>query len=305
MIQDIHHFEQYLKIERNFSPHTTRSYLADLFHFQLFLETNKKTTPEQVDLLTLRAYLAILKKEGLSKSTIARKLSTLRSFFRYLMREGRIAQNPARAISTPKKEQRLPGCLTVDETQRLIGNTKNPSPSEENKKSVAIKSVRHGLRDCAILETFYSTGLRISELVSLKKENVNFSSGLIRVIGKGNKERVVPIGDVAMRAVEAYLAQTAISSATLFCSRHGDPMTTQTVYRIVKRYMGKIDRAAFSPHTLRHTFATHLLEGGADLRSVQEMLGHASLSTTQRYTHLQIDHLMQVYDKAHPRGKSI
>jgi len=310
MIRAVRYFEQYLKIERNVSPHTLRNYLSDLAHFCSFLASaggNQRV--DQIDLLTLRAYLATLKKMGLSKTTVARKLATLRSFFQYLTREGWVDQNPARWITTPKKENRLPTCLTVDEAQRLMGC---PTVGAGSKAALLEpappqKKAQRTLRDTAILETFYSTGIRISELISLTKGDIDFQTGLVRVFGKGRKERVVPIGEKALTVLQEYLCKGVSQRAptggdVLFCNTKGNPMTTRTVHRIVKRYMSQIDRPSFSPHTLRHTFATHLLEGGANLRSVQEMLGHTSLSTTQRYTHLQVDHLIQVYDKAHPRG---
>ena len=296
MIRAVRYFGQYLKIERNVSPHTLRNYLSDLSQFSSFLESaGYDQGVDKIDLITLRAYLAELKKNGLSKTTVARKLATLRSFFQYLTREGWVDQNPARWISIPKKEKRLPKFLTVDEAQRLM------AVGAGSKPALSPKDARHSLRDTAILETFYSTGIRISELVLLKKEDIDFDAGLIRVFGKGRKERVVPIGEKAMTVLKEYLQQFQATGGVIFCNAKRNPLTTRTIHRIVKQYMGKIDRPSFSPHTLRHTFATHLLEGGADLRSVQEMLGHTTLSTTQRYTHLQIDHLMQVYDKAHPR----
>ncbi len=289
MIADLRCFEQYLKIERNVSPHTTRNYLSDLNQFCLFLQSvGSVLETRNIALSDLRAYLAELKKMGLSVATVARKLATLRSFFQYLTREGKIEQNTARLLLTPKKEKRMPKFLSVDEAQRLMG-----TPPQERRLT---------MRDKTILETFYSTGIRISELVSLKKEHIDFQAGMIRVMGKGRKERVVPIGEKAMTVLQQYLGQYPNANGVLFCNAKGAPLTTQTIYRVVKQYMGKIGKPSFSPHTLRHTFATHLLEGGADLRSVQEMLGHRTLSTTQRYTHLQTDHLMKVYDKAHPRA---
>ena len=302
MIRAIRYFGQYLKIERNVSPHTLRNYLSDLSHFRLFLASRlasgeAEKGADKVDLLMLRAYLAELKKNRLSKTTVGRKLATLRSFFQYLTREGWVDQNPARWISTPKKEKRLPKCLTVDEAQRLMAGKERTGAETPSRKEA-----RKTLRDRAILETFYSTGIRISELVSLKKGDIDFQSGLVRVFGKGRKERVVPIGEKAMTVVKEYLRLFPRNGEVIFGNMKGASLSTRTVHRIVKRCMNEIGRPSFSPHTLRHTFATHLLEGGADLRSIQEMLGHTTLSTTQRYTHLQVDHLMQVYDKAHPRG---
>jgi len=302
MISAIRQFEQYLKIERNLSSHTLRNYLSDLTAFHSFLASRgEDQSVDQVDLSTLRFYLAELKKKRLKKATVARKLATLRSFFNYLTREGLIAQNRARLIATPRKEKQLPKFLTVDEAQRLMGSPKDRSRQIGQDKTP--EEAKRMIRDQAILETFYSTGIRISELVLLKKEAIDFESGLVRVFGKGKKERVVPIGEKALTVLKEYMQLLPMNEAVIFSNLKGAPLTTRTVHRIVKRYMGEIDRASFSPHTLRHTFATHLLEGGANLRSVQEMLGHASLSTTQRYTHLQVDHLMQVYDKSHPRGR--
>ncbi len=316
MDRAIRYFGRHLKIERNVSPHTLRNYLSDLSHFQSFMEASAGTVPmEGISPLLLRSYLADLKKRGLRRATVARKLATLRSFFQHLAKEGWVDQNPARLVATPKKEKRLPHYLTVDEAQRLMGILSEPAVrDEQTKDSGTAEDVRQDkkrggtqpwllLRDQAILETFYSTGIRIAELVSLKRGDVDFQAGLVRVMGKGQKERIVPIGERAMAAQKTYLQQMPFFKESLFCNRRGGGLTTRSVHRIVKRCMRKIDRPSFSPHTLRHTFATHLLEGGSDLRSVQEMLGHASLSTTQRYTHLQIDHLMQVYDKAHPRGR--
>lgn len=305
MMRAVRYFIQYLKIERNVSPHTLRNYLSDLSHFRLFLESvGGGHRADNIDLITLRAYLAALKKRGLRKATVARKLATLRSFFQYLTREGWVDQNPARWICTPKTEKRLPKFLTVDEAQRLMAGKER-----SGQETASRKEAERNLRDRAILETFYSTGIRVSELVLLKEGDIDFQAGLVRVFGKGRKERVVPIGEKAMTVLKEYLQQgkgTASSASTvggvIFCNAEGDPLTTRTIHRIVKRYMGEIGRPSFSPHTLRHTFATHLLEGGANLRAVQEMLGHTTLSTTQRYTHLQVDHLMQVYDKAHPRS---
>ncbi len=293
MDRAIRYFGRHLKIDRNVSPHTLRNYLSDLALFRSFLlSLGRELRIEGIDVTVLRGYLAYLKKQGLRPATVARKLATLRSFFRYMTREGWINQNAAQWVSTPKKEKRLPQFLTVDEVQRLIASSE-ADPSDLS---------RQKLRDLAIIETFYSTGIRVSELVAIKKGDIDFQSGLIRVLGKGRKERVVPIGERAMQVIRAYLQQAVLLGEALFCNQKGTALTTRSVHRIVKRAMQQIGRSASSPHTLRHSFATHLLEGGADLRSVQEMLGHASLSTTQRYTHLQVDHLMKVYDQAHPRS---
>jgi len=291
MDRAIRYFGRHLKVERNLSPHTLRNYLSDLALFRSFLESSGKTVLlSGINADLLRSYLAYLRKKGLRAATVARKLATLRSFFQYMTEEGWTSQNNAKMIATPKQEKLLPKFLTVDEAQRLMND------SGENAKNK--------LRNRAILELFYSTGIRVSELVLLRREDLDSQAGLIRVLGKGNKERVVPIGERALLALKAYWQQAGTSSGSgvLFCNGRGGGLTVRSVHRIVKGAMGRIGRSSFSPHTLRHTFATHLLEGGADLRSVQEMLGHASLSTTQRYTHLEMDHLMHVYDKAHPRS---
>ncbi|TAJ96538.1 MAG: tyrosine recombinase XerC [Candidatus Manganitrophaceae bacterium] len=324
MDRAIHDFARYLQIEENVSPHTYRNYLSDLAAFKAFLvgapeKESKAPSLESIDHLMIRGYLAALQKRGAKKSTVARKLAVLRSFFQYLVREGRLPLNPAKRVVRPKLEKRLPRFLTVDQAQALM-----TTPTGEG------WMVR---RDQAILETFYSTGIRISELVGLNPSDIDFDSGMVKVFGKGRKERIVPIGQKAIDAIRSYLgARPALQSedlaspvrargvgasehpakqertgphietTALFCNARGGRLTVRSVDRIVKKYVLRIDQPNMVPHSLRHTFATHLLEGGADLRSVQEMLGHASLSTTQRYTHLQVDHLMQVYDKAHPRG---
>lgn len=334
MDRAIQDFTQYLEVERNASPYTIRNYSGDLASFVKFLTrgpaqkgTEKEAgpegikeravlravrvpAPESINPFMIRAYLAEFQKRGAEKKTIARKLATLRSFFQFLVREERLSQNPAKQVASPKQEKRLPFFLTVDQAQGLMG-------APEGEDWVA-------LRDRAILETFYSTGIRLSELVSLRRNDIDFEAGMIKVLGKGRKERIVPIGERASESIQKYLearprrmvldlvetepssarkgSSSEIETAGLFSNQRGGALTTRSVERIVKKYMTQIDKPGLSPHSLRHSFATHLLEGGADLRSVQEMLGHASLSTTQRYTHLQVDHLMKVYDKAHPRA---
>jgi integrase/recombinase XerC len=320
MDRAIQDFSRYLKVERNASEHTHRNYLSDLAAFRAFLAAGKdssasapalekKTVPgrppapapgpvpepdpappapviESVDHLTIRGYLAYLYRKGLSKTTVARKLTALRVFFQFLLREGRVAVNPAKRVASPKREKYLPGFLNHDQATNLMALPKGDE--------------RSALRDRAILETFYSTGIRLSELVGLNIADIDFEGGMV----KGRKERIVPIGRKAIEAVREYLKVRPSSGEGLFCNARGGRLTGRSIDRIVKKYMREVDRPALTPHSLRHTFATHLLEGGADLRSVQELLGHASLSTTQRYTHLQVYHLMAVYDKAHPRGET-
>ena len=286
----IRQFIHYLSAEKNASPHTCRNYLRDLEQFESFLEG---AAVEKVDRMVLRKYLSFLHRKN-RKSSIARKLSTLRSFFKYLVREQIISANPAKPVSTPKVEKLLPSALTVDEAFRLV-----ESPSRE-------KIIRETeLRDRAILELLYSSGIRVSELVGLNPDRVDLDLGIIRVMGKGRKERIVPIGTKAMEALKSYaeIRGTMEDTSPLFLNRRGGRLTDRSVVRLVKKYgrQSGIFRK-ISPHSLRHTFATHLLDAGADLREIQEMLGHASLSTTQRYTHLTVGRLMEVYDQAHPRS---
>jgi len=296
-------FIEYLQVERGASDHTVRNYRSDLEQFERFLRPTDAPGPEpaeepgwiDVDPLKIRAYLAHLQQRGVRKSTLARKLATLRSFFKYLQREGRIKVNQARLVATPKQEHRLPAFLSVDDALALMEAT----PVE----------ARDGLRNRAILETFYSTGIRLSELVLLDVHDLYPNEGLVRVQGKGRKERIVPIGSKAMAAIEAYLAgipfrQDHEERRPLFLNRSGKRMTGRTVARIVARSASRLSMAPHvTPHALRHSYATHLLDGGADLRAIQELLGHAQLSTTQRYTHITMDRLVEVYDRAHPRAK--
>jgi integrase/recombinase XerC len=244
----------------------------------------------KVDRWTLRKYLSSLHRKN-KKSSIARKISTLRTFFKYLVREELVTANPAKSVSTPKREKPLPSTLTVDEAFRLV-----ESPSEEEGQQA---------RDRAILELLYSSGIRVSELVGLNLGQLDLELGIVKVMGKGRKERIVPVGSKAIEAVNAYLEErgTVNGEDALFINSRGGRLTARSVGRLVKTYTKRsgIFRK-ISPHSLRHTFATHLLDSGADIREIQEMLGHASLSTTQRYTHLTMGKLMEVYDKAHPRS---
>lgn len=290
--EQIQAFTSYLEIERDVSPHTLAAYRSDLNQLLLFVrrEFGMTVSAAKVDHLLLRRYLAGLSK-GTRKSSIGRKLAAIRSFFRFLLRRGTIAKNPAELISTPKKEQRLPFHLDIDQVTTLM-----EAPDVEQK---------HALRDRAILELLYSSGLRVSELTGLNIAELDLAAGMVRVTGKGRKERIVPVGSYALQALQAYLAHRNDPPPTeaLFLNTRGGRINRRSVTRIVDTHVTLI--AAFkhiSPHTLRHTFATHMLEGGADLRAIQELLGHASLSTTQKYTHVSIDRLMEVYDKAHPKA---
>lgn len=282
----IEKYLRYLEIEKNASAHTILNYQKDLGEFKKFLG---EAQVENADYLTLRKFLALLKEKSLKSRTISRKLSCLRSFFRFLNREGFLKNDPTSAISSPKLERHLPIFMTEDEVSRLIESPHSEEPG--------------GLRDRAILETFYSTGMRISELVGLNLENIDFFSAVIKVMGKGKKERMAPIGDKALRAIRDYIEHRKKQTQVVFLNKNGRRITARGVRMILDKY---IQRAALrdniSPHSLRHSFATHLLNRGADLRSVQELLGHANLSTTQIYTHLTTEKLKSVYDKAHPRA---
>jgi integrase/recombinase XerC len=243
-----------------------------------------------VDHLLLRRYLALLGKV-VKKSSVGRKLAAIRSFFRFLLRRGVVVKNPAELIATPKKENRLPFHLDIDQVTTLV-----EAPADDQK---------HALRDRAILEMLYSCGLRVSELTGLDIGELDLSGGMVRVMGKGGKERIVPVGSRAIKAIREYLVGRSepAGNGPLFLNTRGGRINRRSVARIIDTHVLRI--AAFkriSPHILRHTFATHMLEGGADLRAIQELLGHASLSTTQKYTHVGIDRLMEVYDKAHPKA---
>jgi len=291
----IQQFIHYLLSERNASPHTCRCYQTDLEEFEGFLKSSRmylapagRIKIEEVDRLAIRKYLSFLHRKN-RKSSIARKVSTLRSFYKYLVREQIVLSNPAKNVATPKAEKPLPTALTVDEAFRLM-----ESPKEKEQ-----------LRDRAILELLYSSGLRVSELVGLDGNRLDQELGIVKVMGKGRKERIVPVGKKAMEALKTYLENRGHLEANgpIFVNTRGGRLTSRSVGRLVKKYTrhSGVFRK-ISPHSLRHTFATHLLDAGADIREIQEMLGHASLSTTQRYTHITLGKLMEVYDKAHPRS---
>lgn len=291
--EQIRVFSLYLETERNVSQHTLDAYRSDLSQMLSFVshEKGKAASAADVDHLLLRRFLSQLSKSK-KKSSIGRKLAAIRSFFRFLLRRGTISKNPAELVATPKKEQRLPFHLDIDQATSLM-----EAPDETQK---------HALRDRAILELLYSSGLRVSELTGLNTGEIDLSGGMVRVMGKGGKERIVPVGSRATEALQDYLEQRedfGRNNGPLFLNTRGGRINRRSVARIVDVHVLRI--AAFkriSPHTLRHTFATHMLEGGADLRAIQELLGHASLSTTQKYTHVSIDRLMEVYDKAHPKA---
>jgi len=301
----IQQFIHYLALEKNASPHTCRCYRKDLEGFEDFLKSSGMylnlaggVEIEKVDRIAIRKYMSFLHRKN-KKSSIARKISTLRSFFKYLIREQVIPSNPAKSVSTPKVEKTLPTTLTVDEAFRLMESPKSiPEKSSEVSKE-------NRVRDRAILELLYSSGLRVSELVGLNVNQLDSDLGIVRVMGKGRKERIVPVGVKAIDALKAYLKRRGALTGDdpIFINPSGGRLTARTVGRLIKKYTrhSGIFRKV-SPHSLRHTFATHLLDAGADIREIQEMLGHSSLSTTQRYTHVSMGKLMEVYDKAHPRS---
>jgi integrase/recombinase XerC len=318
----IHEFLDYLKFEKHFSEHTAKCYHADLEQFCQYLNggsqpsegwtgsdqhtggvaTQTETKIEQLLLAlttdSVRAYMAGLNEKQYSKSTTARKLATLRSFYKFLVKRGYLSSNPVMAVRTPKQDKRLPKFLEYDQVKKLLD-----APPVNNWL---------GARDCAIMETLYSTGVRVSELVALNIEDVDFLGEALHVRGKGKKERLTPIGSSALQAIQHYMefrnrraqGNGNFDSKVLFVNKHGKRLSTRSVRRKMDKYLkiAGLD-PSISPHTLRHSFATHMLNNGADLRSVQELLGHQSLSTTQIYTHLTTKKLKEVYDNAHPRDE--
>jgi tyrosine recombinase XerC len=285
----IEKFIRYLEIERNYSAHTVLNYKLDLRDFGRFLASPEL---EKIDYLTLRKYLAVLKEKNLGSRTVGRRLSALRSFFRFLSREGYIKTNPILMLSSPKLDKHLPSFMTEEEVKKLI-----ESAFARNEADI------QGLRDRAILEAFYSSGLRISELVGLNLDDLDFISGIVKVRGKGKKERIVPIGEAALSAIRKYVEKKKKQSTAIFLNKNSSRITTRGVRYLLVKYLRSAEmKPGVSAHTFRHSFATHLLNRGADLRTVQELLGHANLSTTQIYTHLTTEKLKSVYDKAHPHA---
>ncbi len=286
----IERFLNYLKIERNASPHTLRNYAKDI---SLLRESLGALSWENADLLALRQFAADQRAKGLSKVSVARRVAAVRSFFRFLHREGYLVSNPALGLTRPKQDRKLPAFLSVEEAVRLMEAPKGDDLA--------------ACRDRAILETLYSTGLRVSELMSLRIGDVDLIGGSLRVIGKGRKERLVPVGSYSIQAIRRYLKVLEpgqdLPERPLFQNRFHGPLTDRSVRRILNRHLAQIGAASrVSPHALRHSFATHLLDNGADLRSVQELLGHSSLTTTQVYTHVTTERLKRVYEAAHPRA---
>jgi len=297
MEDHIDQFITYIEIERNYSQNTTASYRADLLDFKQFLTSMDDPLPPigEIDHLTVRSYLANLQDRQLSRSTVLRRLSSLRSFFRYLCRRGHLNADPTEALATPKAQRKLPDFLELSEVEALL--------------SVPDTTTVIGLRDQAILELLYSTGMRVSELLALDLSDVEWQNAVVKVRGKGKKERILPVGKMALAALENYLLRRqewlgGRTSQAIFVSQRGNRIPdAKSIRRRIEKYVAAAGiQKKITPHTLRHTFATHMLNAGADLRSVQELLGHASLSTTQIYTHVTADRLKQVYEKAHPRA---
>jgi len=284
----------YLRHERNASPHTIASYRRDLIQLAAFLD-RRKIPLRKIDNVILRTFLASLFERGLKKSTIARKLAAIRSFFQYCLRMRWISDNPAKIVSTPKQDRYLPSFLSEEEVKTFLDLPQSDRPLD--------------LRDRAILEFMYATGLRVSELVGMDADDINFKERLVRVRGKGKKERIVPFGKAAGGSLVDYLRKRIlinkgkIDERAVFLNYRGERLTSRSVERIVDKYIEiSATRRKISPHSLRHSFASHLLSRGADLRAIQEFLGHESLATTQKYTHIDLKQLLEVYRKSHPRS---
>jgi tyrosine recombinase XerC len=302
--EHIEKFKTHLVAEKGSSENTVTGYLNDLHQFSLFLRKtghacNAKGTVDikQIDRMAVRSYMVHLHDRGLTGTTMSRKLSSLSSFFKFLCREGHLQNNVVKSIPAPKKENYLPSFLSVDDIFRLL--------------ELPESNTWMGSRDRAMLETFYSTGMRISELVTLQMDFINLESKKVRVLGKGKKERWLPLGGKALASLNIYLSRREalirkmkpdLLPSAVFLNTRGNGLTTRGVRKIVGKYLDQLVSGRHSPHSIRHSFATHLLEGGADLRTIQELLGHASLSTTQKYTHLTVDRLIETYDQAHPRA---
>ena len=296
MDASIRSFLDHLRVERQSSEHTLRSYEDDLTLFERFLEETRSAggdpSPASADARRLRRYSAWLSGRGYAASTVARRLASLRSFFRYMRRNGEVAADPAASLRNPKQPKRLPKLLRVDEVVKLLD-------------SIPVADSL-GRRDRAMFETLYGGGLRVSEVVGLDIEDLDRDEELVRVRGKGRRERMSPIGSMAVHWIRLHLATREPRSASeraIFLNRYGDRLTARSVGRLLEEHLARAGiRSEASPHTLRHSFATHLLDRGADLRSVQELLGHRNLTTTQIYTHVTQERLLDVYQEAHPRA---
>ncbi|MGI6357305.1 MAG: site-specific tyrosine recombinase XerD [Bacillota bacterium] len=295
MQQLVEDYLAYLSVERGLAKNTLAAYGRDLRAYVRFLHSHSLTRLSDTSRETVRAYLEQLHNRGRAASTISRNLAAIKSFYQFMVREDRLSVDPTEHLQSPKVEKRLPHVMSLTEVEALLSQPSSDEPASQ--------------RDKAMLEVLYATGIRVSELVSLDTNDINLEVGYLRCLGKGNKERIVPLGSVAIRALSHYLEQgrpklvRSSGEMALFVNQHGRRLTRQGFWKIIKRYAkeAKIEDS-ITPHTLRHSFATHLLENGADLRSVQEMLGHADISTTQIYTHVTRNRLKEVYLKAHPRA---
>jgi integrase/recombinase XerD len=291
----IERFIHYLAVERGLAMNTLESYQRDLIGYVKFLQKNGISDLNQTRRANIISYLAELQRNGRATSTISRNLASMRAFYGFMLRDGLIDGDPTTNLESPKIEKRLPKVLTVDEVESLL----------EGPDGGAVA----GIRDKAMLELLYATGMRVSELVALNISDVNLNMGFLKCYGKGSKERIIPLGTMALKTVSEYVMRSRSkllrdqSEESLFLNHHGQRLSRQGFWKIIKKYAlaARIEKE-ITPHTLRHSFATHLLENGADLRSVQEMLGHADISTTQIYTHLTKSRLKEVYAKTHPRA---
>jgi integrase/recombinase XerD len=288
-------FIYYLAVEKGLAKNTLESYERDLKGFLLYLQKEAVGSVEEIKRSHILGYMAHLRSKGLAASTVSRSLASIRSFFHFLMKERYVQENPANDMESPKQEKKLPKVMSMNEIDFLL---KQP---DEAKTS--------GIRDKAMLELLYATGIRVTELIDLCINDVNTESGYIRCLGKGSKERIVPIGTLAIQKVKEYISNgrpkmvKELKEQALFVNQHGHRLTRQGFWKILKKYARQAGiNKEITPHTLRHSFATHLLENGADLRSVQEMLGHADISTTQIYTQVSKRKLRDVYERSHPRA---
>ena len=300
-------FQTHLEDERQVSPHTVRNYLSDLRQFMEVAEEGRGrgdgslTHPNQIDAGMIRAYMQVIYQRGAEARTLGRKLASLRSFLQFMKRRGHVDDNAARAVRTPKATRPLPNTLPIDHVFALLD-----TPDEAESGGVVSWM---GKRDQAILEIFYASGIRVSELAALDVRSIDLSEGVMRVLGKGNRERQVYFGKTASQALQNYLKARETcglgeGEPALFLNRFGGRLSTRGLHMLIKKHCRRTGVSTrTSPHTLRHAFATHLLDNGADLRSIQELLGHQQLSTTQKYTHVSADRMLDVYDRAHPRAR--
>ncbi|MBF0474305.1 MAG: site-specific tyrosine recombinase XerD [Deltaproteobacteria bacterium] len=291
-------FFDFLKVERGLADNSISSYNGDLLGFVHFLNVRGITDLKAVTRIDLTAYIFDLKKQGFKDSTVARRMAAVRTLFRFLVQDRIIETTPAAELDLPRLRQKIPGILSAEEVDKLLAAPDQTTP--------------RGLRDAAMLEVIYATGMRVSELVSLTLNNLNLELGFIRAIGKGSKERIVPLGQAAINRTREYLesGRSRLTKARpepyVFINRSGKPLTRQGFWKLIKKYaLISGIQGDITPHTMRHSFASHLLERGADLRAVQEMLGHADISTTQIYTHLRMERLQQLHQDCHPRGKPL